>query len=77
MNEYTVDASVNREEPLPALNLPRDKECSATSSDDEHADSKRSMLKEKLLGSKLKGKLHDAGKRHESGNSLQDRFFSK
>ena len=77
MNEYTAEASVNRDEPLPTLNLPRDKERSPTSSDDEHADSKRSMLKEKLSGSKLKEKLHDAGKRHESGNSLQDRFFSK
>ena len=77
MNEYTGDAFVNRDEPLPVLTLPRDKETSATSSDDEHVDSKRSILKEKLSGSKLKEKLHDAGKRHESGNSLQDRLFSK
>ena len=77
MNEYTADAFVNRDAPVPVLTLPQDKEPSATSSDDEHADSKRFILKEKLSGSKLKEKLHDAGKRHEIGNSLHDRLFSK
>lgn len=77
MDEYTADAFVNRDEPVPILTIPNDEVASATSSDNEHAESKRSRLKKELSGSKLKEKLHDAGKRHESGNSLQDRLFTK
>ena len=77
MDEYTAEAFVNREEPVPVLTIPSLEAPSAASSANDHADSKRSRLHKKLSGSKLGEKLHDAGKHHESGNSLQDRLFSK
>lgn len=76
MDEYTADAFVNRNEPVPTLTVPTE-DLDGASSDGEHAGSKRSRLKKNLSGSKLKEKLHDAGKHHESGGSLQDRLFTK
>ena len=77
MDEYTADAFVNREEPVPTIAVSRDPDLSTASSDEnEHARSKRERLKEKLSSSSLKEKLHDIGKQ-ESGASLQDRLFSK
>ena len=71
MVEYT-DAVVNRDEPIPVIQLPgRD----AASSD---SDSKRQRIKDTLSGSKLKHKLQDAALgKSESNNSLQDRLFAK
>ncbi|KAL8791523.1 MAG: hypothetical protein Q9195_005851 [Heterodermia aff. obscurata] len=76
MDEYTADAFVNREEPVPTIAVSRDPDLSTASSDEnEHAKSKRERLKEKLSSSALKEKLHDVGNQ-ESGASLQDRLFS-
>lgn len=77
MEGRAADAIVNRDEPAPALTMSSVNAPSATSSDDEHAESKRSRLKEKLSGSKLKQKLHEAGKHRHTGDSLQDRLLSK
>jgi len=77
MEGRTADAVSNQDEPVPALTIPSVNVPSATSSDDEHAESKRSRLKNQLSGSRLKEKLHEAGKRHGSGGSLQDRLLSK
>lgn len=77
MEGRTTDAMVNRDEPVPPLAISSVTAPSATSSDDEHAESKRSRLKEKLSGSKLKQKLHEAGKHRPTGDSLQDRLLSK
>ena len=77
MEKSTADALVNREEPIPVIQLSgRD----APSSD---SDSKRQKLKDTLSGSKLKQKLQDAAssklesKTESGGNSLQDRLFAK
>lgn len=76
MDDYTAEAIVNRDEPVPILTIPNEDTPSTASSDAEHA-SKRSRLKNKLSSSHLKEKIQDAGYYHESGASLQDRLFSK
>ncbi len=75
MNEYTADALVNRDEPIPTIQISgRD----AASSD---SDSKRQRIKDTLSGSKLKHKLQDAASaassKSENGHSIQDRLFAK
>lgn len=77
MEGRIADATLNRNAPAPALAMSSVNASSTPSSDDEHAESKRSRLKEKLSGSKLKQKLHDAGKHRHPGESLQDRLLSK
>ncbi len=77
MEGRTEDANVKRDGLVPALATSSINAPSATSSDDEHAEGKRSRLKEKLSGSKLKQKLHEAGKHRHTGDSLQDRLLSK
>ena len=75
MDDYTPDAFVNREEPIPVI--------AVLGSDSPSSDpkGKRERLKESLSGSKekLKEKLHDtAGSgSKEYGYSLQDRLFAK
>ena len=74
MDEYTADAFVNREEPIPVFPV--------SGSDNPSSDpkSKRDRLKESLTVSKdkLKEKLHDTGSgSKEYGYSLQDRLFAK
>lgn len=76
MDEYTADAFVNRDEPVPLIAVSGDHDLSSASSDHEHSESKRERLKSKLSSSKLKDNMHDVGKR-ENGASLQDRLFSK
>ena len=76
MDEVTTDAFVNRDEPIPVINVSgNDAGAGGASSDTE---SKRQKLKKSLSGSKLKDKLHDATKASsDSGQSLQDRLFAK
>ena len=74
MDEYTADAFVNREEPVPVFPV--------LGSDNSSSDpkGKRDRLKESLAGSKekLKEKLHETGSgSKEYGYSLQDRLFAK
>ncbi|KAL6715542.1 Peroxisome size and maintenance regulator [Lecanora helva] len=74
MDEFTADAFVNREEPIPAI--------AVSGSETQSSDSKgkRERVKESLAGgnSKLKDKLQDAGSgSNKYGYSLQDRLFSK
>ena len=74
MDEYTADAFVNREEPIPVFPV--------LGSDNSSSDpkGKRDRLKESLTGSKekLKEKLHETGSgSKEYGYSLQDRLFAK
>lgn len=76
MDEYTADAFVNREEPVPVIAVSADPDLSSLSSDKEHSESKRERLKGKLSNSRLGEKMQDANKQ-ESGASLQDRLFSK
>ncbi|KAI9875484.1 MAG: hypothetical protein M1830_008419 [Pleopsidium flavum] len=72
MDEDTANALVNRDDPIPVINLSgRD----APSSD---SDSKRQKIKDSLSASKLKGKLRDvASSKSEPGHSLQDQLFAK
>ncbi|KAI4217046.1 MAG: hypothetical protein LQ351_000354 [Letrouitia transgressa] len=72
MDEYTADAFVNRDEPIPVIAVPR------TESSSPDPDSKRSKLKSSIPGSKIKEKLqHGANSRSETGFSLQDRLLTK
>lgn len=74
MDEYTADAFVNREEPVPVIAV------SGSDSPSSDPKGKRERLKESLGGSKdkLKEKLQDAGSGSKDyGYSLQDRLFAK
>ncbi|KAI4237075.1 MAG: hypothetical protein LQ352_007962 [Teloschistes flavicans] len=72
MDEYTADAFVNRDEPVPTLTF------TSTGSPSPDPESKRSKLKESLSQSKLKEKIQDgAASRSETGFSLQDRLLTK
>ena len=78
MDEYTADAFANRDESVPAIAVSGSLDLSGASSDsnNEHSESKRERLKNKLSGSRAKENVHDAGRR-DTGTSLQDRLFSK
>ena len=74
MDEFTADAFVNREEPIPVIAAAGNE---APSSDPK---GKRERFNETLRGtsSKLKDKLHEHGPgSKEYGQSLQDRLFTK
>lgn len=75
MDEYTADALVNREEPIPIIAV------SGSDSTSSDPKGKRERLKESFSGSKdkLKERLHDAAGSgsKDYGYSLQDRLFSK
>ena len=74
MNEYTADAFVNREEPIPVIAVP------GSDSPSSDPKGKRERLKESLSSSKdkLKGKLSDTSSGSKDyGYSLQDRLFAK
>ncbi|KAG8526792.1 uncharacterized protein KY384_008221 [Bacidia gigantensis] len=76
MDEFTADAFVNRDEPIPTISLPGNDAPSATSHDHK---GKRERLKESTA-SKLKDKIADPGSQHEKkkyGFSLSDRLFTK
>ncbi|KAL8697863.1 MAG: hypothetical protein Q9201_006887 [Fulgogasparrea decipioides] len=72
MDEYTAEAFVNRDEPVPVLAFSR------TGSPSPDPESKRSRLKESLTPHKLKEKIQDgAASKSETGFSLQDRLLTK
>ena len=78
MDEYTIDAFVNRDEPIPVINLNvSGSDTPLTTSSD--SEGKRARLKNALSGSNLKNKLQDVvgPSSSESGHSLQDRLFAK
>lgn len=76
MDEYTADALVNRDEPVPVIAVSGNHDLFGTSSDNEQSGSKRERLKESLSGSRLRDKMHGVG-RPDARASLQDRLFSK
>ena len=74
MDEYTADAFVNREEPIPVIAV------SGSDSPSSDPKGKRDRLRDSLTGSKdkLKEKLHDTSSGSKDyGYSLQDRLFAK
>jgi len=72
MDEYTADALVNRDDPIPAINL------SGSDAQSSDSGSKRQKIKDSLSASKLKDKLQNvASSKSEPGHSLQDQLFAK
>ena len=74
MDEFTADAFVNREEPIPVIAV------SGNDTPSSDPKGKRERLKDSLAGpsSKLKEKLHDASSGSKDyGYSLHDRLFTK
>ena len=76
MNDHAPDASVNRDEPIPAPSLSGNDSPSS-----DQPKRKRERLKESISGStaKLKEKVQEHGSQgnKEYGYSLQDRLFTK
>ena len=79
MDEFTADAFVNRNEPIPVLTI-RPPTNDPASSDDNNGKGKRERLKASLSGttSRLKDKVQESTSgTKDYGYSLQDRLFSK
>ena len=78
MDEYTADAFVNRDDPIPLLTVPTTLQSDSPS---ENESSKRDKLKKNLSASHLKDKLHDKAASKAAGadtsSSLQDRLLNK
>ncbi|KAL9100862.1 MAG: hypothetical protein Q9163_003806, partial [Psora crenata] len=76
MDEYTADVFVNRDEPIPTIDIP-----GADTPIPDHPKGKRERLKNSISGTKakLKDKVHDIGSQGNKnyGYSLQDRLFTK
>lgn len=84
MDEFTADAFVNRDEPIPVLNLPAIESLSssdaAATTTNGTPQGKRERLKKSISGttSKLKDKVHESTTGSKDyGYSLQDRLFTK
>ena len=80
MDEFTVDAFVNRDDPVPVISLDRAGEFSGDEGEMEvdSNDGKRRGLKKHLSKSNIKDKFRKAnGKSSESGTSIQDRLLEK
>ena len=72
MDEYTADAFVNRDEPIPTISLPGNEDHAP-----EQPKGKRDRLKDSTT-SKLKEKAQDiSSKDKKHGYSIQDRLFTK
>lgn len=70
MDEFTAAAFTNHEEPAQRIDPPDDDEKPS------HSEEHKSRLRK--AGSKLKGKFNDVvGSKNGSGNSIQDRLFTK
>ncbi|KAK4693003.1 hypothetical protein P7C71_g4308, partial [Lecanoromycetidae sp. Uapishka_2] len=77
MEDFTADAFVNRDEPIPVIAV---EALSGSDAQSHDPKGKRAKVKEALGGtsSKLKDKLHEAGTGSKDyGYSLQDRLFTK
>ncbi|KAL9132173.1 MAG: hypothetical protein Q9217_000107 [Psora testacea] len=76
MDEYTADAFVNRDEPIPIVTIPANETPSS-----DPPKGKRERLKESIAGptAKLKDKVQDVESqgKNEYGYSLQDRLLTK
>ena len=74
MDEFTADAFVNRDEPIPTFSLPGSETPAEAPADPK---GKRERLKESTA-SKLKDKVQDIGSQDKKhGLSLSDRLFTK
>jgi hypothetical protein len=80
MDEFTVDAFVNRDDPVPVITFERDEDFSGDEGEMEvdPRDGKRRGLKKHLSKSNLKDRFRKVtGKSSESGTSIQDRLLEK
>lgn len=72
MDEFTADAFVNREEPIPVITF------SGKDGASSDTDTQPDKLKKNLSSSKLKEKLYGiGGSPNDLRSSLQDRLFTK
>jgi hypothetical protein len=80
MNEFTADAFVNRDDPVPVISFDRAGEFSGDEGEmeaDSNYDKKRG-LKIHLTKSTIKDKFRKAtGRSSEAGTSIQDRLLEK
>lgn len=80
MDEFTADAFVNRDEPIPALAVPVPVPVQGNDPPSSEPKGKRDRLKEALSNktSKAKENLQETtASNKEYGYSLQDRLFTK
>ena len=80
MNEFTADAFLNRDDPVPVISFDRAGDLSGDEGEMEvdSNDGNRRGLKNHLSKSTIKDRFRKAtGKSSESGTSLQDRLLEK
>lgn len=76
MDEFTVDAFVNRDDPIPVISFDQTDDLS----DEAEVPSTPERKRDKLLqhGKNLKDNFRNAhGKASETGSSMQDRLLEK
>jgi hypothetical protein len=79
MDEFTVDAFANRDEPIPVVSIPTNDGAAEQERSSTSPAGAREKLKSKLSINKDKHGAHgnDDGQNGTSGLSLQDRLFAK
>lgn len=77
MDEFTADAFVNRDEPIPIIDLepPQDLSDDEERDDGGHKEGKRERFRSKA--SALKNNLRGSSGKAEGGPSMQDRLLEK
>ncbi len=76
MEEYTEDALVNRDGPIPVFAVTSNE--AAANDEAPDTERKRDKLLNTLGGSKLRDKIQDVSAgRNDAGHSIQDRLFTK
>lgn len=78
MDEYTADAFVNRDDPIPLIVLDAEDDPSDDTDNNsppvEVKEGKRQRLRKHLSSRNIKEKV---GRAHEAGSSMQDRLLEK
>lgn len=80
MDEFTVDAFANRDEPIPVISIPANDGTAEHEPSSSSSAAAREKLKSKLPTKKDKDGAHendDDGQNGSSRLSLQDRLFAK
>ena len=82
MDEYTADAFVNRDDPIPVLTVTADDDAASTSELDASVDEDRGQrLRQTLSGSKLREKAQQYASEYSDyaggKQSIQDRLFAR
>ena len=79
MDEFTADAFVNRDEPVPIVNLESTEDLSEEEYDDTtHVSPERKRDRLRRHAANMKGNVRKVqGKSAETGSSIQDRLLEK